>query len=142
MKVWFAQFYIEVGIRFPFTHVFQLYLSTEITALVEPSPKFINIYGSDFELMFRIGAKKSIEQNEIRGPTVFRKAKDVEYTIFLPFDAIQRDPDVLRSAVTFVLNGACAVLESLEIDTSKIVQRREFLIETICSDHAMVEEFH
>src|SRR5438128_660345 len=105
MKVHFGQIYIEPGVEFPFSHLFQRYLAKEVTALVVPSGKFIEKYGSDFELMFRISAKNGIQDNEIRGPTVFRKAKDVEYTVFLPFDIISGTHDVPHSALRFLLKG-------------------------------------
>ena len=98
MQVFFGQIYIKPGISFGFSHRFQTYLGQKVSALVSPSREFTERYGSDWELMFRISAKEGITENELRGPTVFRKDKDVEFTIFLPFDTIHRDQDVLQSA--------------------------------------------
>ena len=104
------------------------------------SPVFIKKSGSDFALIFRVSAKKALQDNEIRGPTVFRKAKDVEYTVFLPFDVITRSEQVPKLALTFLLKGACSVLDALEIDTTKVLEKQESLIESICSDPQMFEE--
>ena len=98
MKVHFRQIYIEPGVTFPFSCDLQRRLAREVSALVEPSAKFLKKYGDDFELTFNVSAKSGIDANEIRGPSVFRRAKDVEYTIFLPFDLITRDSDVPVSA--------------------------------------------
>src|SRR5438132_14279232 len=98
MKVWFGQIYIGPGVSFPFSHHFQRRLSHEVTALVEPSEKFIKKFGREFELMFRISAKQKLKRNEIRGPTVFNKTRDVEYTIFLPFAVIIRHVDAPKLA--------------------------------------------
>jgi hypothetical protein len=140
MKVSISQIYIEPGVSFPFSHHFQRLFSGEITALVVPSVKFIEKYGSDFALIFRMSAKQDIQGNEIRGPTVFRKAKDVEYTIFLPFDVICRHPEVPKTALRFLLKGVCSVFESLRIDTARVLEKQEALIEQVCSDPMMFEE--
>ena len=140
MKVHFGQIYIEAGVNFPFNYLFQRHLSNEISALVTPSPMYLKKYGSEFELMFRISAKKSIQENEIRGPAIFRKAKDIEYTIFLPYDVIMCSPEVLKSALQYLFQGVVSVFNLIGIDTSKILEKQASLIEQICSDKTMVKE--
>jgi hypothetical protein len=140
MKVWFGQIYIEAGVAFPFSHHCQKRLSAEITGLVEPSAKYLKQYGTNFELMFRISAKKTIPNNEIKGPTVFKKTKDVEYTVFLPFDVIMRQADAPRHALKFLLKGVCDVFDRLEIDKAKLLDKQDSIIEGICADPAMLEE--
>src|SRR5204862_71635 len=132
--------YIEVGVNFPFNYLFQRFLGKEITALVEPSTKFIKKYGSDYELIFRISAKKSLVDNEIRGPSVYRKDKHVEYTVFLPYSVITLQDDINRSALRFLFKGVCAVFEKLEIDPSQVVEKQDTLIEHICSDPSMTQQ--
>jgi hypothetical protein len=138
MKVWFGQFYIEPGASFPFSHHFQRRLSQDVTALVAPSARFIKQYGRDYGLMFNVSAKKALQNNEIRGPTVFKKTKDVEYTVYLPFDLIMSTADVPKSALTFLLGGVCEVLDSLDIDTAKLLEKQDSLIAGICSDPTML----
>jgi len=137
MKVHFGQIYIKPGVAFPFSHLFQRRLSDEITALVLPSAAFVQLYGDDWQLIFRISAKRNITDNEIRGPSVFKKAKDVEFTIFLPFDVIQRDASIAQSAIVFLLRGVCSVLGSLGFDTSNIDACQSGLAESISSDPTM-----
>jgi hypothetical protein len=137
MKVHFGQIYIEPGVAFPFSFLFQRRLSEEITALITPSAAFTQRYGDDWKLMFNVSAKRTIADNEIRGPSVFKKDKDVEFTIFLPFDTIQREASVSRCALAFLLQGVCSVLVSLGIDTSAIQVRQSSLTETISSDPTM-----
>ncbi|MES2707944.1 MAG: hypothetical protein V4726_15230 [Verrucomicrobiota bacterium] len=139
MKVHFGQIYIQPGVTFPFSFKFQHRMSEEITALVKPSQNFTQKYGDDWDLIFRISAKRDIIGNEIRGPSVFRKTKDVEFSIFLPFDIIQRDVSACQSATEFLLQGICSVLETLEIETSVIHGRKSALVESICSDPTMFE---
>lgn len=140
VKVQFGQIYVEAGVDFPFSHHFQRRIADDVSALVEPSSEFTQKYGSDFELMFRVSAKKGITDHEVRGPTVFKRTKDVEYTIFLPFDIITRQADAPRQALKYLLKGVYDVFDSLGIDTSKLLADQDHLIEGICSDPAMLSE--
>lgn len=139
MKVWFSQIYIEEGVNFPFSCHFQKRLSQMITGLVEPSAKFIEKYGRDFELMFRISAKHALLDNEIKGPAVFKKAKDVEYSVFLPFDLIIKHTDAPKVALIYLFKGVCHVFDLLEIDKAKLLKTQETLIDDICSDQTMLD---
>src|SRR5262245_29585433 len=139
MLVHFGQIYIGQG-SFPFSHHFQHRISEAVTALVEPSAKFIQKYGKDFDLIFNVSAKQGFQDNEVRGPSVFRKTKDVEYTVFLPFDVIIRHADAPRHALRFLLRGVCAVFDRLEIDKARLLDQQESLIEGICSDPTMLAE--
>lgn len=138
MKVWFSQIYCEPGVEFPFSHFFQRRFSEEVTELAEASAKFLKIYGRDFELMFRISAKQSLEDNEIKGPSVFRKTKDVEYTVFLPFNTVMRHADAPRQALRFLLKGVYSVFDELEIDKARLLAKEESIIENVCSDPTML----
>ncbi len=140
MKVGFTQVYIEAGVNFPFNYLFQRYLSEELTALVRTSSKFLKKYGPDFDLRFYISAKKSLADNEIRGPGVYKKGKYVEYTVFLPYSVITLKDDINRSALQFLFKGVYAVFEKLEIDSSKVLEREDALIDHICSDPSMTEQ--
>jgi hypothetical protein len=140
MKIHFGQLYVEPGVSIPFSFQFQHRLSDEITRLVDPSAEFIQQYGDGWELMFRISAKRAICASEICGPSVFKKSKDVEFTIFLPFDIIQRESIVLQSAISFLLQGVCSALDSLGIDSSGIQARLASLAESISSDPTTIKQ--
>jgi hypothetical protein len=125
MLVHFGQIYIEADARFPFSHHFQHRISEVVSKLVKPSATFTRKYGADFNLTFNVSAKRGLQDNEIRGPAVFKKTKDVENTIFLPFDVITRHSDAPRHALRFLLKGACDVFDMLEIDKAKVVKAQE-----------------
>ena len=139
MKVYFSQIYIRPGVSFPFSHNFQKCMSKEVTAVTVPSAMFIEKYGRDFDLIFRMSAKNSIRDNEIRGPTVFKKEKQIEYSIFLPYDVIANQPNPERSALEFLLSGVRCVFDLLGIDATKLVERQRSIAEKICSDPKMFD---
>jgi len=139
MRVHFGQIYIEAGVSFPFSHLFQRRLSDEVSALIVPSPQFLNKYGEDWDMMFRISAKAAIRATEIRGPSVFRKGKDVEYSIFLPFTTIHAAEDVSRTAIHSLFDAFLSVLTKLGFSTERLEARRAALVEDICSDPTMFD---
>lgn len=137
MNVYFRQLYIRPGVSFPLSHVCNHYLSETITAVVVSSEAFNRKYGSDFSIVFTISAQQEIEYTQIKGPTVFKKAKDVEYSLFLPFDTIMLDTNVFPAAIRCLLDGVCSVLQSFDISTSGIDERRDAIIQRICADPSM-----
>ena len=86
MKIYIAQFYLEAGVAYSLSYCFQSFLGDELSGRVDLSKQFIEKYGEDYELMFRVSAKSSLAEPEVKGPTVFKDDKDIEYSIFLPFD--------------------------------------------------------
>lgn len=140
MQVYFTQIYIEEGVYFPFSHVFQRFISNTISEIVVPSHKFIAKYGRDCSLIFRISSKRSIQENELRGPTHFKKTPSVEYTIFLPFNAIMSEQHPPDAVLSYTIQGAYSVFEELEIDATKVRASERELIQTICADAAMFQD--
>jgi hypothetical protein len=140
MKLFIAQVYIEVGVNFPFSHKFQKWISGALTEIIRPSPLYIKRYGPDFDLMFRMSAKAKLVDSEVAGPTVFKKTKDVEYTIFLPYDVIDVSDNRYACALDYLFRAISLVLQSLEIDTLALEENAPKFIETICSDPAMFKE--
>jgi hypothetical protein len=166
MKVHFSQIYIEQGAECPFNSRFNLYIAEQVTSLVEPSTWFSAKYGGDWKLIFRISARWSPDENdtergvklsesartklarfrsftseplrvELRGPTVFKKDKDVEYSIFLPFRRVIESETPPVTALNYIFAGVYAVLEELQINTSKLRAEVDRIIERVCSDPTM-----
>jgi hypothetical protein len=117
--------------------MFQKYLSEEVTNRIVPSSTFLEKYGEDWDLIFRISAKQKIDNLQIRGPTKFKNDRDVEYTIFLPYDKIKNDLQILKSALEYLFNGVFSVFESLEVSIEKLQVAKDELIETIINDQSM-----
>ncbi|MCH8150244.1 MAG: hypothetical protein IH987_20070 [Planctomycetes bacterium] len=135
MNIFVSQIYIEVGASYPFTHFFQKYLSKEITARVPASDKFVAEYGPDFDLMFRLSAKKDILEPEIKGPTVFMDDKDVEFTVFLPYSEEQSHAHVLDVLIKQIVD----VLEGLGMDVEQLSSASDEIVQSIVTDPKMVE---
>ncbi len=139
MKIFVGQFYIEPGINYPFSHIFQRWISNELSSLVPPSPAFDRQYPG-FDLMFRMSAKAELASPLIKGPTVFKKTKDVEYSIFLPHLKYDRsDPRSLQEPLKLFLDAVVTVLQSLGADVSELLLRSDSLIEHILADPGMIK---
>ena len=113
-------------------------MSEHVSSLVFSSPEFEQRYGQDWNVVIRVSAKESME-NEIRGPTVFRKDKDVEYSVFLPFLAISGREDTLRLALSFLFGGTYFALEALGLDTGRLRDSEQSTIQSILTDATMVK---
>ena len=137
MKIYFGQIYIQVGINFPFNYLFQIFLGEKITELVKPSLKFIKRFAEDYSLMFRVSAKKELAENEIKGPSVYKKNKDVEFSIFLPYSVIMKHEEPNREALNYLFKGIYEVLEKYEIDVLVLKSEQNQIIDKIMSSPEM-----
>jgi hypothetical protein len=140
MRISVSQIYIRPGVNFPFSHLFQRWISEELTAIVRPSDEFIRDFGNDFTLVFNLSAKADIHQNEIKGPTIFKETKDVEFTIFVPYDTIDKSGNSTARALRFFLDGTVNVFEALGIDANEVSKRMESMIQHVCSDASMIKK--
>lgn len=141
MKISFSQIYIEHDATYPFSTKFQIYLSSETSKLGLRSDYFDQKFGQGFHLIFRISAKKDLSTAEKRGPTVFKRDKDVEYTLFLPHSGRKVSSLAECSlALHHLINAVAKVLESLGVDThtleaaapgwiSHVLSKPEFYLE-------------
>lgn len=139
MKVWYSQIYLDPDVDFPFSCYFQKWLSNAISELVTPSDKYISMYGYDYDIIFRISAKKCTDSNEILGPTVFKSTKHVEYSVFLPYDKINKTVNSTMAALSHIFCGTYIILEKLDIDTTRIKKREIDIVNSIFSDQLMFE---
>lgn len=137
MNVYVSQVYPEAGASYPFTHRFQRFVSKAITDRITSSDSFVRKYGEDFDLIFRMSAKSGIQNTEIKGPTVFKRDKDVEYTIFLPYRDNGHDPNILSNVVASLLSAIVFVLNDLGFDASNLLRDSRELAAHIAGDLAM-----
>jgi len=139
MKIFVSQIYVEVGVSYPFSHRFQKYLSEELSKRISASDTFVREYAEDFDVVFNVSAKADIMQPEIKGPTVFRKDKDVEFTVFLPFD--KQEPhgqDAYRRVLRQLIHRVVDVLKTLEMDVSQLSRDSDEIVEGIVTDPTMI----
>jgi hypothetical protein len=140
MKVAVAQIYIEPGASFPFSYLMQRWLSQELSSLATPTNAFLKRNGEGFMLTVYISAKTKAESNEIRGPSVAKKSKIVEYTLFLPYDVIDRSEDRCRAAMTHIVTGIQSIFQLAEIEAEGLEARRAAILDHVCADPTMLEE--
>lgn len=138
MKLFVGQVYIQPGVRFSFSHLFQKWIGEKLTELIVPSDSFLDKYPGGYDVIFRLSAKSEIYNTEIKGPTVFKKDKQIEYTIFLPHRDNVPDKDVMhRDALERFFDAVACALESLYIDAGEIRKRSAELTDSVLSNDAM-----
>jgi hypothetical protein len=140
VKVSVTQIYIEPGVWFPFSHHMQRFLREQLSTLSGEASEFCKKYGNNFALTINISAKQQIASSQIKGPSVFRKTRDVEYTLFLPFDAIMTPLGGCRAAAEFLLDGVRTIFQKVGIEIAPLDEKRASIIEHLCSDPTMLDE--
>jgi hypothetical protein len=139
MRVYVSQIYIEPGISYPFTHVFQKYLSSLASDDTKCSEQFRTRYGEDYDLIFNVSAKTGLVSPEIKGPTVFKREKTVEYTVFLPFQIEQNISDKsLTNAIKLLLNCMNTVLSSFSMTSNRIAGDTDGIARRVVEDPNMI----
>ena len=128
MKIFVGQIYIKAGVAFPFSLRFQKWLGDALSERVAVSPEFSSEFGTGYGLGLRISAKDDIEQPEIKGPTVFKRDKTVEFTIFLPHRANDcYDPAVASPLVNQVLQSVVIVLNQIGLNAATVLRDVDYL---------------
>jgi hypothetical protein len=121
MKIFLGQIYIKPGISFPLSLRFQQWLGDELSQRVEISEAFSRTYSEDFGLGIRISAKADIAEPEIKGPTIFKRPRNVEFTVFLPYEARDcYDGEASRKIIQLILQSATRILEHVGLDATKV----------------------
>jgi hypothetical protein len=136
MEIYIGQIYIEANVNFCFSHVFQNYLHTFLSENIITNKPFEEKY-QNYNFMFRMSAKKGLTQNEIKGPTIYKKDKDIEYSIFLPFDIIMKNKNYNYVALKYLFNGLYTIFEDYKLDFSKIKDQEENEIGKILNNENM-----
>jgi hypothetical protein len=140
MRVHIGQIYIEPGVMFPFTHVFQKHLSELLTSHI-PKEAFVIRFGDGYDLIFNVSAKKDLVITEIKGPAVFKRYKTVEYTVFLPgrVDALH-DKDSLAGVICLLLSAIQEVLGDLGMPANLAAVEVSAMAREIVENPAMIRQ--
>ena len=135
-----GQLYLKPDVAFPFTHVMQRYLGDRVSALVPESPAFISRFGANWTLIVRVSADDEISDNKILGPTVFKTERDVEFSLFLPYNIIvSQRGDVFRAALHWILSGIAEILDRVGLDPRPLVQANDSILDEMCSRPEMIK---
>ena len=140
MTIYLTQIYVEAGANFPLSHHFQLLAGKLLTDAFCLPPPFVAKYGSDFALVLRMSAKSSLQVVEIVGPTVFKRDKTVEFTIFIPFRKVPFDKTVFREVITLLMEGINQVFIRIGVGNEEITERLTLCAERILSADNMRQE--
>ncbi|MFN9878321.1 MAG: hypothetical protein ACK557_07565, partial [Planctomycetota bacterium] len=85
-------------------------------------------------------AKSGLVAPEIKGPTVFKRDKDVEYTVFLPFDrAADLETSTLSRVLEMLLASVISILNGLGMSTMSLVNNSRAIVSQILSDNKMID---
>ena len=139
MHIAVSQVYVSPDASFSFSWRFQVCIAKRLTQLIKCSDLFATRYSRRYTLGFYFSAKRGLRDNEIHGPSVSKRYKCVEYTIFVPFDLAQESQCPNETALAYFIDGVVSVLDSLEIVTDELRSIRGSLVKELCGDKEMFD---
>ena len=137
MKIDFTQCFIEPGVTFPFSIRFRDAISDGMSEILKTAdvghfrPKW-----KGYDLTICISAKSKIRMAEVAGPGVYRRDRELEYTVFLPYEALPTFAD----AVGCLVDTVCGIIGSLGIDIGDIGRWRNEFVALASTDPAYSDD--
>lgn len=112
MHITVAGAYPEVGINFPISYKFNKLLREAIHSPEEDfSDAFQKVYGKEYSLGIILSAKEDTLDLIIKGPSISKRYKAVDYVLYIPFCIIHSQADFFINYVNFVCDGIKSILE-------------------------------
>ena len=110
MKITVSTVYPEAGVNFQISYKFFKLLRDELEASGILSARFNAAFGEDYSLGIIFSTRAKIMDLEIKGPTVSKRYKVVDYVIYIPFGIVMNKETFFNQYVEFVCTGVSTVL--------------------------------
>lgn len=129
MRITFMQIYAEPGASFrrldgPFLGA----MRAKLDALSLTIEKFAStLKEKDFELVFILSAESALSSVKVMGPNVRRKAREVEFSLFLPWRFTANFIDEVKYVLPHIGEGICHVLAQHGVEASGVAPCLEAL---------------
>lgn len=91
----------------------------KLNTLIIPSELFNKKY-EGYQLVLINSSRRQFEILTIKGPSVSKKYKCVEYVIYIPYLEVLNSENYLESFLNFYEQGVIEVLSKYQIDLSKV----------------------
>ena len=131
------QLYSEVGIRYkipiPICRKIVIYLNELNISLPYYDKK---LKGEDYSLIITLSASTKISETDIRGPSFYRKHKQVGFVFFIPYKTFEREQDTMCYIVNNIEQGMIFIFNKYKLpaeDTAILHQKCSELKEVLQS---------
>lgn len=111
----------EVGVDFPISFKVNQFLLDKLIADLPKECQRVEVDGKPFSLGVVISTRKNKTDLSIQGPSVSRKHKMVDYTIWIPFQKVIKSSNVLKTYLDYISEGIVLVFEELNYDNKKLI---------------------
>jgi hypothetical protein len=118
MKFRIGAIFSQVGVSFEISHKVVKLIWNDLEQKVSLSEAFEKKY-KDYTLVFLYSAR---EENDflIKGPTISKRYKVVEYVIRMPYKEIQSDNEVYNVFLSYMEKGIREVFEQYNINQNEL----------------------
>ncbi len=106
MKIVFTQIYAEPKTRFEISGMVLKLLSEQLDSLAIHISLFTNqLKTLEYELVFIISTTRQNNILEIKEPNIRRRAKEVEFSLFIPWKEIPEFSQQIEYVITYISQG-------------------------------------
>ena len=139
MKVYVALIDLVPGVAFPFSHRMQQFLGAALTRSVRGTNELRGRNRDGWSLGINIAPQQRITDNRIVGPKEFRRTKDIEYTLFLPYTRIKKADRSRSMAAEFLMRGVRDIFVRADMPVNRLDEIAPALCRAIASRPEMLE---
>ena len=141
MRIYVSQVYVQPGVRFPFSALFQKRIGEELTSRVTVTDRYLNSEFRDFSFIFNMSAKAELQKPEIKGPDKNKRDKRIEYSVFLPHSSELAGTSLGRQAsLEALIESIAATVQAYGIDVSKLRADTSSIAEIIAADASLLRQ--
>lgn len=139
MKTYVAQIYIDPEARFPFSHKFQVWIHHMLSEMIIGWGKSENKYRGN-DLLFNLSSKYEINEVEIYGPSIDKRGKTVEYTVFIPLQIFGLGGrDGVKRVIFCLMKEIIKILDDLGVERNADDSQFALIAELVAGNQDMID---
>ena len=129
-KIKILELYPEVGIKYDITNQVFYKILNVLNSLNVTLPHYDKIFKDDeYTLLITLSAKEKISELVIKGPTLYKKDKQVGFVFFMPYKTFEREQDTM-----------CYIVDNIEQGMIFIFNKYKLLAENTTTLHQKCSE--
>ncbi|HEY5750637.1 MAG TPA: hypothetical protein VIU12_31460 [Chryseolinea sp.] len=122
MSFGYGTIYMEEGVVFPISYKIGDLIIDEMQARLPKESQQVVVKGEPFSLGVVISTKKSKTELSIQGPSISKKYKMVDYTLWIPYEKVIKSKNIPNAYLDCVCEGIILVFKEYQYDSSIVTK--------------------
>jgi len=115
-----ASIFSEVGVDFPISYKVNQLLLDRLVKKLQKENQEVNVKGEFFSLGVIVSTRKNVTDLSFQGPSISKKYKMVDYTIWMPFAKVIESDNILFAYLDYLCQGISLVMKECGYPTAAI----------------------